>query len=54
MKETVFLLTKSPFPGGVLTGLVRPESWSAGKLGNIILWSVIIGGGTLAAFYLLH
>jgi hypothetical protein len=35
-------------------GAVKPESWSAGKLGNTILWSVIIGGGSLEAFYLLH
>jgi hypothetical protein len=26
----------------------------AGKLGDTILWSVIIGGGALAACYLLH
>ena len=35
-------------------GAVKQESWSAGKLGNTILWSVIVGGGSLAAFYLLH
>ena len=35
-------------------GAVKPESWSAGKLGNTIFWSEIIGGGALAAFYLLH
>jgi len=37
-----------------LPGAVKPESWRAGKLGNTILWSVIVGGGSLAAFYLLH
>jgi hypothetical protein len=37
-----------------LPGAVQRESRSAGKLANTILWSVIIGGGALAAFYLLH
>jgi len=40
--------------GVLLTRSVRSESWNAGKLGSTILWSVIIGGGALAAFYLLH
>ena len=40
--------------GFVLAGAVKPGAWSAGKLGNTILWSVIIAGGALAAFYLLH
>jgi len=40
--------------GFVLAGAVKPESWSAGKLSNAILWSVIIGAVALAAFYLLH
>jgi hypothetical protein len=37
-----------------LPGAVIPESWCAGKPGNTILWSEIIEGGSLAAFYLLH
>jgi hypothetical protein len=37
-----------------LPGAVKPEPWSAGKLGDTILWSVIIGGGALAACYLRH
>ena len=40
--------------GFVLAAAVKPESWSADKLGKTILWSVIIAGGALAAFYLLH
>ena len=40
--------------GFVLAGAVKPESWGADKLGKTILGSVIIGGGALAAFYLLH
>jgi hypothetical protein len=40
--------------GFVLAGAVKPESWGAGKLGNTILWSVVIGAVALAAFYLLH
>jgi hypothetical protein len=40
--------------GFALTHSVRPESWSAGRLGSVILWSAIIGSGTLVAFYLLH
>jgi hypothetical protein len=40
--------------GFVLAGAVKPESWSADKLGKAIIWSVIIAGGALAAFYLLH
>jgi len=40
--------------GVVLARSVRPESWNGGRLGNLILWSVGIGIGTLAAFYLLH
>jgi hypothetical protein len=40
--------------GFVLAGAVKPESWSADTLGKTILWSVIIAGGALAAFYLLH
>jgi hypothetical protein len=37
-----------------LPGAVKPGLGSAGKLGDTILWSVIIGGGALAACYLLH
>ena len=40
--------------GYVLAGAVKPESWSADKLGKAIIWSVIISGGALAAFYILH
>ncbi len=40
--------------GFVFSGMAKPESWSAGKLGNTILGSVIVAGGGLAAFYLLH
>lgn len=40
--------------GVVLARSVRPESWGGGKLGSMILWSVSIGIGALAAFYLLH
>ena len=40
--------------GFAFTGMVKAESWSADRLGKTILWSVIFGGGALAAFYLLH
>jgi len=40
--------------GFVFSGMAKPEFWSADKLGNTILWSVIVGGGALAAFYPLH
>ncbi len=40
--------------GFVFSGIVKPDSWSAGKLGSTILWSVIIAGVALAAFMLLH
>ena len=40
--------------GFVLAGAVKAESWSAGKLGQAILWSTILGALALAAFYLLH
>jgi len=40
--------------GVVLARTVRPEFWNAGRLGSVILWSVIIGSGALAAFYLVH
>ncbi len=39
--------------GFVFSAAVKPESWSADKLSKILLWSVIIGGGVLAAFILL-
>jgi hypothetical protein len=40
--------------GFIFSGVVKPESWSAEKLSKTILWSVIIGGGSLTAFILLH
>lgn len=40
--------------GFVLSDAVKPESWGAGKLGNTLLGSVILGCAALAAFYLLH
>ncbi len=40
--------------GFVFSSMAKPESWGADKLGKAILWSVIIGGGALAAFYMLH
>jgi hypothetical protein len=40
--------------GFVFSGMAKPGSWGAEKLANTILWSVIIAGGALAAFYLLH
>jgi hypothetical protein len=40
--------------GFVLAGAVKAESWSAGKLGQALLWSTILGAVALAAFYLLH
>jgi hypothetical protein len=40
--------------GFVFSGMVKPESWGAEKLGKTLLWAVIIAGGALAAFYLLH
>ena len=40
--------------GFVFTGIVKADSWGAEKLGNTLLWSVIIAGGALAAFYLMH
>ncbi len=40
--------------GFVFSGVVKPASWGADKLGKTILWSVIVAGGALAAFYLLH
>ncbi|HET6490561.1 MAG TPA: hypothetical protein VFG28_12475 [Syntrophales bacterium] len=40
--------------GFVFSGVVKPESWSGEKLGKTILWAVIVAGGALAAFYLLH
>ena len=40
--------------GFTFSGTVKPDSWSAEKLSRIILWSIIIGGSSLAAFYLLH
>lgn len=40
--------------GFVLAGAAKPESWGAGKLGNMVLWSVILGTVAIAAFYLLH
>jgi hypothetical protein len=40
--------------GFVFSGMAKPESWGADKLGKTILWLVIIAGGALAAFYLLH
>ena len=40
--------------GFVFSGIVKPESWGADKLGMTILWSVILAGGALAAFYLIH
>ena len=40
--------------GFVFSGIVKPESWGADKLGMTILWSVILAGGALAAFYLVH
>jgi len=40
--------------GFVLAGAVKPASWGAGKLGNTILWSVILSCAAVAAFYLLH
>ncbi|HTZ39116.1 MAG TPA: hypothetical protein VMB77_03080 [Syntrophales bacterium] len=40
--------------GFVFSGMAKPESWNADRLGKTILWSVIVGGGALAAFYLLH
>jgi hypothetical protein len=40
--------------GFVLAGAVKPESWDVGKLGNTILWSVILACAAIAAFYLLH
>jgi hypothetical protein len=40
--------------GFVLAGAVKPESWGGGRLGNTILWSVIVSSIAIAAFYLLH
>ena len=40
--------------GFVFSNMVKPESWGADKLGMTILWSVILAGGALAAFYLVH
>jgi hypothetical protein len=40
--------------GFVFSGMAKPESWGADKLSKTILWSVIIAGGALATFYLLH
>ncbi len=40
--------------GLLFSSMVKPEFWNAGKLGNTILGSVIIAGGALAAFILLH
>lgn len=40
--------------GFVFSGMVKPESWGADKLGMTILWSVIFAGGALAAFYIVH
>ena len=40
--------------GFVFSGMVKPESWGADKLGMTILWAVVAAGGALAAFYLVH
>lgn len=40
--------------GFVLAGAVKTDSWGAGRLGNAILGSVILGCTAVAAFYLLH
>jgi len=40
--------------GFMIAFMVKPGSWSAGKLGNSILWSVITGVVFLAVFYMLH
>jgi hypothetical protein len=37
--------------GFVFSGIIKPVSWCADKLSRTILWSVIIGGSLLAAFY---
>jgi len=40
--------------GFVFSGIIKPESWGAEKLSWTILWSVVIGGVLIAAFYLFH
>ncbi len=40
--------------GFVFSGMVKAESWGADKLGMTVLWSVLLAGGALAAFMLLH
>jgi hypothetical protein len=40
--------------GFVFSGIINPQSWGAEKLSWIILWSVIIGGCMIAAFYLFY
>jgi hypothetical protein len=40
--------------GFVLSGAVKPESWSGSRLGQTIAGSVILSAAALAAFYLLH
>jgi hypothetical protein len=40
--------------GFVFSGMAKPESWGADKLGMTIVWSVIAAGAALAAFYLVH
>ena len=40
--------------GLVFSGMVKPQSWGADKLGMTILWSVVLAGGALAAFYLVR
>ena len=37
--------------GFVFSGIIKPGSWGADKLSRTILWSVIMGGTLLAAFY---
>ncbi len=40
--------------GFVFSGMAKPESWGADKLGMTIVWTVIAAGAALAAFYLVH
>lgn len=40
--------------GFIFSGAVKAENWSANKLRNVILGSVILGGAGLAVFYLVH
>lgn len=40
--------------GFILAGTVKPASWSAGRLGNMIFGSVLFGAAAIGLFYLLH